>query len=81
MKKEMIIYQADSGAIEFKGDFKQETIWASQAQIVQLFDIDQSVVSRHVRNIFRDKEVDQKSNMQKMHIAGSDKPVALAPPF
>jgi len=74
-KKEIIIYQAKSGAIELRGDFKCETIWATQAQIVSLFDVDQSVVSRHIKNIFKDGEIEKKSNMQKMHNANSDKPV------
>lgn len=73
----IIIYQAKSGAIELKGDFSRETIWATQAQIVALFGVDQSVVSRHIRNIFKDGEVEEKSNMQKMHIANSDKPISL----
>jgi len=76
MKKEIIIYQGNKGEILLKGDFKQETVWASQAQIVDLFGVDQSVVSRHVKNIFKDGEIDEKSNMQKMHIANSDKPVS-----
>lgn len=74
-KTQIVIYQTKSGAIELRGDFGRETIWATQAQIVDLFNIDQSVVSRHVRNIFKDGEVEEKSNMQKMHIANSDKPV------
>ncbi len=77
MKKtnsQIIIYQAKSGAIELKGDFAHETVWATQAQIVKLFAIDQSVVSRHIKNIFKDGEIEEKSNMQKMHIANSDKP-------
>lgn len=73
----MVIYQAKSGAIELRGDFKHETIWATQAQIVKLFGVDQSVVSRHVKNIFKDGEIEEKSNMQKMHIANSDKPVVM----
>ncbi len=77
MKSEIIVYQNKSGAIEFKGDFQKETIWANQMQIVKLFGVDQSVVSRHVNNIFRDGEIDKKSNMQKMHIANSDKPVVF----
>jgi len=64
-----MIYQAKSGAIELRGDFTRETIWATQAQIVDLFDVDQSVVSRHIRNIFKDGEIEEKSNMQKMHNA------------
>jgi prophage maintenance system killer protein/ribosomal protein S17E len=74
-KQDLVIYQAKSGAIEFKGDYSKETIWATQAQIVDLFDVDQSVVSRHIRNIFKDGEIEEKSNMQKMHNANSDKPI------
>lgn len=73
----LVIYQTSNGSIEFRGDFSHETIWATQAQIVELFGIDQSVVSRHIRNIFKEGEVDEKSNMQKMHIANSDKPIVL----
>jgi len=73
----VVIYQALGGAMELRGDIPRETIWATQAQIIQLYDVDQSVVSRHINNIFKDGEVDKKSNMQKMHIANSDKPVAF----
>ena len=58
-------------------DPEREKVWASQAQIVELFGVDQSGVSRHVRNIFKGAEIDQESNMQKGHIAGSDRPVTL----
>jgi hypothetical protein len=75
--KEIIIYQAENGAIELHGDLQKNTVWAKQFQIVDLFGVDQSVVSRHIKNIFSDGEVDEKSNMQKMHIANSDKPVNL----
>ena len=72
-----VIYQAKSGAIELRGDFRRETVWATQAEIVRLFGVDQSVVSRHVKNIFKDGEIEEKSNMQKMHNANSDKPITL----
>jgi len=77
MKKDIIIYQGSTGEIALKGDVKRETVWASQAQIVDLFGVDQSVVSRHIRNIFRDGEIEEKGNMQKMHIPNSDKPVVF----
>ncbi|MEN9582278.1 MAG: hypothetical protein RL641_232 [Candidatus Parcubacteria bacterium] len=75
--KDVIIYQAKNGAIELRGDFTHENIWATQAQIVHLFGVDQSVISRHIKNIFKDGEIAEKSNMQKMHNANSDKPVIL----
>ena len=77
IKNSVVIYQAKNGAIELRGDFVHETLWATQAQVVGLFGVDQSVVSRHIKNIFKDGEVAEKSNMQKMHIANSDKPVIL----
>ena len=72
-----IIYQWNNWEILLRKDSKLETIWASQWEIVEIFGIDQSVVSRHIKNIFKDWEVDEKSNMQKMHIANSDKPVSF----
>ena len=76
-EKDLIIYQLENGALELKADFENEIIWASQKDIVSLHGKDQSVISRHIRNIFKEGEVDEKSNMQKMHIANSDKPVAF----
>lgn len=76
-EKGVVIYQTKSGAIELRGDLTHETVWATQAQIVHLFDVDQSVVSRHIKNIFKDGEIEEKSNMQKMHNANSDKPITL----
>ena len=72
-----LIYQAKDGEIQLNADIKNQNIWASQAQIVDIFKIDQSVASRHIKNIFKDNEIDKKSNMQKMHIANSDKPVVF----
>lgn len=76
-KKKLVIYQGKTGAIELRGDISKQTIWATQNQIVDIFNIDQSVVSRHIRNILKDGEVNKESNMQKMHIANSDKPVTF----
>ena len=73
----IVVYQAKSGAIELRGDYKTETIWATQKQIAGLFGVDQSVISRHVTNVFKDGEIERKSNMQKLHIASSDKPTAF----
>lgn len=75
MDHKLAIYQAKSGAIELRADNKLETLWASQAQIADIFQVERSVVTKHVGNILKDKEVDQKSSVQKMHIANSDKPV------
>ena len=77
MKNNIAVYQGKSGSIELNIDAQAETIWATQAQIEELFNIDQSRVSRHIKNIFDDGEVEAESNMRKTHIANSDKPVKL----
>ena len=38
--KELVIYQTKSGAIELRGDFSHETLWATQAQIANVFGVD-----------------------------------------
>jgi len=76
-QNKVIIYQAKNGAIELRGDFTRETVWATQMQIAELFNIERSVVTKHINNIIKAGEIDQKRNVQKMHIANSDKPTSL----
>jgi hypothetical protein len=56
---------------------ERDTVWLSQAQLVKLFGRDVSVISRHIANVFKEKELDRKSNLQKMQIAGADRPVTF----
>ncbi len=77
LKKGVVVFQANNGAIELRGDLAKETIWATQAQIAEIFSIDRTVATKHIGNILKNKEVDAKSNVQKMHIANSDKPSAI----
>jgi hypothetical protein len=71
------IFKTEDGQICLDVQLKNETVWLSQSQLVMIFGRDQSVISRHVGNIFKEGELVRESNMQKMHIAGSDKPVAF----
>lgn len=57
----LVVYQAKSGALELKGDFKNETVWATQAQIAEVFGIGRSVITKHIRNILKDNELNEKS--------------------
>ena len=77
MSNKVVIYQAADGKAFLDVRLEQETVWLSQAQMVNLFERDVSVVSRHIRNVFKERELDKKSNLQKMQIANSDKPVAF----
>ena len=74
-KNELVIFETTDNAIRLEVPVEKETVWLTQAQMIELFDRDQSVISRHINNAFKE-ELDKESNMQKMHIANSDKPVA-----
>ncbi|MBS0231939.1 MAG: virulence RhuM family protein [Proteobacteria bacterium] len=73
-----LIYITAKGArIEFRVDATHETMWLTQAQISELFGRDVSVISRHIAAIIEEGELEEESNLQKMQIAGSTKPVTL----
>lgn len=56
-----VIYQTRSGALELRGDFRKETLWATQAQIAELFEVTPQNITIHLKNIFETQELDEKS--------------------
>ena len=77
MTKELITYQSNDGKISFNVNVFEETVWLTQKQMGELFDKERSVITKHIKNVFDEGELEQKSNVQKVHIANSDKPVEL----
>lgn len=74
-KNGIVIYKSSKGEIQLDVRFEKETLWLTHQQIASLFRRDRSVVTRHLNNIFTSGELSRKSNVQKMHIPNSDKPV------
>jgi hypothetical protein len=74
---EVIIYKTNDNQTQIDVKFENDTVWLSQSQITALFERDRSVITKHITNIFKDGELDEKSNVQKMHIANSDRPVTF----
>jgi len=74
---EIIIYKTQDGKIRIDCRFEKETLWLTQAQIAELFGRDISGISRHIKNIFDEAEIDPNSNLQNLQIANSDKPVTF----
>ena len=58
-EKQIEIYKVRDGEIVFDVDSEKETIWATQEQMSDLFDVDRTVIGRHLRNIFRDGELEE----------------------
>ncbi|OGE80801.1 MAG: hypothetical protein A3H72_00195 [Candidatus Doudnabacteria bacterium RIFCSPLOWO2_02_FULL_48_8] len=73
-KGEIVIYKAETGP-ELRVSLYDETVWLTQAGISELFQTDRSSVAKHLRNIIKSGELAEKSNVQNLHIANSDKPV------
>jgi hypothetical protein len=57
---ELIIYKAEDGKIKIETHFKDATVWLTQEQIGELFQRDRSVISRHIKNIFTEEELEEK---------------------
>jgi len=74
---QITIYKTDDGKTRVEVRFENENVWLTQTQMSELFDRDQSVISKHIKNILIEGELDEKSNMQNLHTAISDKPVVL----
>ena len=74
---EIIMYQTEDGATRINVTLENDTVWLTQAQMSDLFQRDVSVISRHISNIFNEGELDEKSNLQNLQIANSDKPVTF----
>src|SRR3989344_4269964 len=73
-KGEIVIYKTSKNEVELKVHFKNGSVWLKQNEIAALFNKERSVITKHINKIFADKEIDEKSNVQKMHIPNSDKP-------
>ena len=71
-KNSLVIYQAKSGAIEFLGDFRHETIWATQDQIAELFATTKQNISQHLKIIFNTGELNQISVVKDFFTTASD---------
>lgn len=71
-EKSVVIYQAKSGAIELRGDFSKETIWATQAQIASAFDVDVRTINEHIKNIYTIKELHKKPTIRNFRIVQTE---------
>ena len=73
----IIIYNTDDGAASVKLYADDGTVWLARAEIAALFQKDRSTISKHIKNIFAEGELDEKNNVHFLHIDNSKKPVAF----
>ena len=73
---QIVVYQPNE-TVRLDVRLENETVWLTQAQLCELFQRDVSVISRHIKNIFTEGELEKESNLHFLQIANSDRPVAL----
>lgn len=64
---QLVIYKAPDGKMSIDVTVQNETVWLSQGQMAELFGKDQSVIARHISNVFKEGELEKGSNMQILH--------------
>jgi len=74
-QSDFIIFKTEDEKISVDVRFEEDTVWLTQEQMATLFERDRTVIVKHIGNIFSEGELDEKSNVQFLHIANSDKPV------
>lgn len=65
LKKDVVIYQSPSGAIQLRGDTKAETLWATQAEIANIFGVTTQNITIHIKNIYDQKELSEKATCKE----------------
>ena len=65
METKIVIYEDANGEIKLDVSLENDTLWLSQKQLEVLFDRDKSVISRHIKNIFKEEELDKNSTVAK----------------
>ncbi|MBV6655445.1 MAG: virulence RhuM family protein [Mameliella sp.] len=72
MSREVIIYKSADGLAEFSVRLEGETVWLTIDQMAELFDRDKSTISRHIKNVFEEGELQRDSVVAKFATTASD---------
>ena len=63
---EFLLYTTPNGKVKVEIFLRDENVWLTQAKIAELFDVDRSVVTKHLQNIFSEGELDRDSTCAKI---------------
>src|SRR5690606_13420542 len=69
---DFILYTSSDGEVKVDVFLQDETVWLTQKSIAQLFGVDRSVITKHLKNIFESGELDENSVCAKIAHTASD---------
>ena len=71
-KGDIVIYKTQDGLTKINVKFEDETVWLTQAQLVELYQTSKSNISEHIKHIFEEQELDEKSVVRNFRTTASD---------
>ena len=72
MNSELILYQSEDGQTKIQTRLEDETVWLTQAQLIELFGKAKSTISEHIKNIFEEGELDEHSVVRNFRTTAAD---------
>ena len=72
MENNIVLYQSENGAVELRADIEKDTVWATQEQIAQLFEVTIPTINEHLKNIFESNELAEVSTIRKFRIVQNE---------
>ncbi|MES2315087.1 MAG: RhuM family protein [Patescibacteria group bacterium] len=72
IENKIVLFTNDTGEVELRADIEKDTLWATQAQIAELFEVNVPTINEHLKNIFRTKELNENSVIRKFRITAKD---------
>ncbi len=69
--EKIVIYQTEDGQTQIEVRLEKESVWLTQAQMAELFKKDRTVIGRHIRNIYKEGELNEKGTCAKFAHMGS----------
>ena len=72
IQNNVVLYQTKSGSIEFRGDIQKETIWATRMQMGQVFGVNPQAITKHLKNIYKEKELGREATSSKMELVQNE---------
>ena len=71
--KKLVLYKDKNNNIQIKVDFDKNTVWLSQKEMATLFGKDVKTVNEHIKNIYKEKELEENSVIRKFRIVQGEK--------
>ena len=72
---QIIMHQTKDGFTKIEVTLENETVWLSQNQMAELFQRDKSTISRYIKNIFEERELDKNSVVAKIATTAADRKI------